>query len=126
MPTFVERAVWGCGDGSDLLSYETDSGRIGGLICGEHLMPLIRARMIEQGEDFHIAVFPGAFSLHCGPKLEEADTEGRFFCSGAPAGANPGSRPRNWIGAFLNPGASPSPYNSDNLGEFPIALGAPW
>lgn len=79
MPTFVERAVWGCGDGSDLVSYQTDIGRIGGLICGEHLMPLIRARMIEQGEDFHIAVFPGAFSLHCGPKLEEADTEGHYF-----------------------------------------------
>jgi predicted amidohydrolase len=42
-------------------------------------MTLIRARMIEQGEDFHIAVFPGAFSLHCGPKLEEADLQGQFF-----------------------------------------------
>ena len=79
MPTFVERAVWGNGDGADLMTYETDIGRIGGLICGEHLMPLIRARMIEQGEDFHVAVFPGAFSLHCGPKLEEADVEGQFF-----------------------------------------------
>jgi nitrilase len=79
MPTFVERAVWGWGDGSDLVTYETDIGRIGGLICGEHLMPLIRARMIDQGEDFHVSVFPGAFSLHTGPKLEEADSEGRFF-----------------------------------------------
>jgi predicted amidohydrolase len=79
VPTFVERAIWGPGDGSDLISYETDIGRIGGLICGEHLMPLIRARMIEQGEDFHISVFPGAFSLHTGPKLEEPDLEGKFF-----------------------------------------------
>ncbi|MEX2124198.1 MAG: carbon-nitrogen hydrolase family protein [Woeseia sp.] len=79
VPTFVERAVWGCGDGSDLITYETDIGRIGGLICGEHLMPLIRARMIEQGEDFHISVFPGAFALHTGPKLEEPDLEGHFF-----------------------------------------------
>jgi nitrilase len=79
MPTFVERAVWGNGDGNDLVTYETDIGRIGGLICGEHLMPLIRARMIEQGEDFHIAAFPGAFALHCGPKLEEADSEGKYF-----------------------------------------------
>src|SRR5205807_8793831 len=51
VPTFVERAIWGPGDGTDLVSYDTDIGRIGGLICGEHLMPLIRARMIEQGED---------------------------------------------------------------------------
>jgi nitrilase len=79
VPTFVERAIWGPGDGTDLITYETDIGRIGGLICGEHLMPLIRARMIEQGEDFHISVFPGAFSLHTGPKLEEPDLEGRFF-----------------------------------------------
>ena len=79
VPTFVERAVWGNGDGTDLVSYETDIGRIGGLICGEHLMTLVRARMIEQGEDFHVAVFPGAFSIHSGPRLEEADTEGKFF-----------------------------------------------
>jgi predicted amidohydrolase len=79
VPTFVERAVWGNGDGSDLVTYETDIGRIGGLICGEHLMTLVRARMIDQGEDFHVAVFPGAFSIHCGPKLEEADPEGKFF-----------------------------------------------
>ena len=79
MPTFVERAVWGNGDGSDLVTYDTDIGRIGGLICGEHLMTLIRARLIDQGEDFHIGVFPGAFSIHTGPKLEEADTTGQFF-----------------------------------------------
>lgn len=79
MPTFVERAVWGMGDGSDLVSFETDIGRIGGLICGENLMTLLRAHMIQQGQDFHIAVFPGAFALHCGPKLEEADLTGEFF-----------------------------------------------
>ena len=79
VPTFVERAIWGQGDGEDLVSYETDIGRIGGLICGEHLMPLIRARMIEEAEDFHIAVFPGAFSLHGGPKLEEPDLGGQSF-----------------------------------------------
>jgi predicted amidohydrolase len=79
MPTFVERAVWGFGDGTDLVSYSTDIGKIGGLICGEHLMTLIRARMISEGEDFHIAVFPGAFALHCGPKLEEPDRDAQFF-----------------------------------------------
>src|SRR5262249_6814636 len=40
---------------------------------------LIRARMIEEGEDFHISVFPGAFSLTTGPKLEEPDLEGHSF-----------------------------------------------
>ena len=79
VPTFVERAVWGCGDGSDLVTYETDIGRIGGLICGEHLMTLIRARMIDQGEDFHIAVFPGAFSIHCGPEAGRARSRRQIF-----------------------------------------------
>ena len=79
MPTFVERAVWGCGDGSDLQPVETDYGRIGGLICGENLMTLARAHLIAQGEDFHVAVFPGAFALHTGPKLEEFDATAESF-----------------------------------------------
>ena len=56
---------------------ETDYGRIGGLICGENLMTLARAHLIAQGEDFHVAVFPGAFALHTGPKLEEFDATAR-------------------------------------------------
>lgn len=79
MPTFVERAVWGMGDGSDLQVMETDFGRIGGLICGENLMTLARAHMIQQGEDFHVAVFPGAFALHTGPRLEEFDADASSF-----------------------------------------------
>jgi len=79
MPTFTERMFWGMGDASDLVVFDTDIGRIGGLICGEHLMTLVRAAMIAQGEDFHIAVFPGSFALHCGPQLEEPDTQGLFW-----------------------------------------------
>jgi predicted amidohydrolase len=79
MPTFVERAVWGCGDGSDLQVVETDYGRIGALICGENLMTLARAHLIGQGEDLHVAVFPGAFALHTGPKLEEFDPTAESF-----------------------------------------------
>jgi nitrilase len=79
MPTFVERAVWGNGDGADLAVYPTEFGRIGGLICGENLMTLARAHMISQGEDFHITVFPGAFSSTKGPKLVELDTAGEHF-----------------------------------------------
>ncbi|CRM80504.1 carbon-nitrogen hydrolase family protein [Pseudomonas sp. 25 R 14] len=79
MPTFAERTIWGRGDGSDLLCLETDYGRISGLICGENLMTLARAHLISQGEDFHVSVFPGAFTLHTGPKLEEFDAEARSF-----------------------------------------------
>jgi nitrilase len=79
MPTFTERLFWGAGDGSDLEVYQTSIGRIGGLICGENLMTPLRAGMIAMGEDFHIAVFPGAFALHTGPRLEEWDATGDFW-----------------------------------------------
>jgi nitrilase len=79
MPTFSERQFWGMGDGHDIRVFDTDIGRIGGLICGEHLMTLARASMIAEGEDIHVAVFPGAFALHTGPKLVELDTTGAFW-----------------------------------------------
>jgi len=34
MPTFTERLFWGQGDASDLRVFDTDIGRLGGLICG--------------------------------------------------------------------------------------------
>jgi len=79
MPTFTERLFWGSGDGNDLEVYATDIGRIGGLICGENLMTPLRAAMIGMGEDFHVAVFPGAFALDAGPRLQEWDMSGRFW-----------------------------------------------
>ncbi|HSE37707.1 MAG TPA: nitrilase-related carbon-nitrogen hydrolase, partial [Blastocatellia bacterium] len=42
MPTYTERMIWGQGDGSSLHVVATDAGRIGGLICWEHWMPLAR------------------------------------------------------------------------------------
>jgi predicted amidohydrolase len=78
-PTFVEKLFWGQGDGSDMAVYDTDIGRIGGLICGENAMTLARAAMIAQGEHIHIAAYPGSFALHKGPQLQEADTEGLFW-----------------------------------------------
>jgi predicted amidohydrolase len=59
MPTYTERIYWGMGDASDLRVFDTDIGRIGGLICWENHMTLIRAAMIHRGEEFHIAVWPG-------------------------------------------------------------------
>lgn len=79
MPTYIERVFWGNGDGRDIQVYETDIGRVGGLICGEHLMPPIRGAMVSLGEDIHVAAFPGAFALHCGPQLESPDVGGDFW-----------------------------------------------
>jgi len=79
MPTFSERLFWGQGDAGDLRVFDTEIGRLGGLICGEHVMTLMRAAMIGLGEEIHIAVFPGAFALHTGPELEEWDANHSSF-----------------------------------------------
>ena len=58
MPTYTERLIWGMGDGSGLKAVDTDAGRIGGLICWEHWMPLARQALHSSGEDIHIAAWP--------------------------------------------------------------------
>lgn len=58
MPTYTERMIWGQGDGSSLYAVDTFAGRIGGLICWEHWMPLARQVLHDSGEDIHIAAWP--------------------------------------------------------------------
>ncbi|MEE9252320.1 MAG: carbon-nitrogen hydrolase family protein [Thermodesulfobacteriota bacterium] len=73
VPTYTERLYWGQGDGSDIRVFDTEIGRIGGLICWENHMTLIRAAMIHRAEDFHIAVWPGNWKRG-DTKLIDADT----------------------------------------------------
>ncbi|MBI4297162.1 MAG: carbon-nitrogen hydrolase family protein [Chloroflexi bacterium] len=75
MPTYTERTYWGWGDASDLFVLDTDIGRIGGLICGENMMVLMKAAMMSQGEEFHIAVWPGAWSGHSQATLMDPETD---------------------------------------------------
>ena len=49
IPTGGERLIWAQGDGSDLRSYETSAGVIGGLLCWENYMPLARTAMYQTG-----------------------------------------------------------------------------
>ena len=60
MPTHSERLVWGSGDADGLRAVDTPAGRVGGLICWEHWMPLARQAMHESGEDIHVAAWPTA------------------------------------------------------------------
>jgi len=63
MPTYTERVVWGMGDGSDLRVFDTELGKLGGLICGEHLMTLSRYAMFAKGEQIHASSWPGRQGL---------------------------------------------------------------
>lgn len=58
VPTVVERAIWGRGDGSDISVYDTEMGKVGGLICGENNMQLVKYALICKGEQIHVSNFP--------------------------------------------------------------------
>lgn len=58
MPTHTERLIYGQGDGKGLQAVDTKAGRVGGLICWEHWMPLARQTMHNSGEHIHVAVWP--------------------------------------------------------------------
>ena len=49
IPTGGERLIWAQGDGSTLKSYDTNAGKVGGLICWENYMPLARNAIYENG-----------------------------------------------------------------------------
>jgi nitrilase len=59
MPTSHERLVWGRGDGADLRLFDLPFARVGALICYEHANPLFRYALIGQGEEIHVATWPG-------------------------------------------------------------------
>jgi nitrilase len=54
-PTAAERYIWGEGDGSTLPVFDTELGKIGGLICWENYMPLARMAMYGQGVEIYLA-----------------------------------------------------------------------
>jgi nitrilase len=64
VPTYTERLVWGNGDGRGLDAVSTSAGRVGGLICWEHWIPLARMAMHNSGEHIHVAVWPTVHELH--------------------------------------------------------------
>ncbi|GIU97032.1 MAG: nitrilase [Actinomycetota bacterium] len=64
VPTHSERVIWGMGDGSTLSVVDTPFGRLGGLICWEHWMPVARFAMHAKGERIHVAAWPDAPEIH--------------------------------------------------------------
>jgi nitrilase len=59
-PSHRERVIHARGNKEDLFHVvETRIGRIGGLICYEHLQPLFKYALMTQGEQIHCACWPG-------------------------------------------------------------------
>jgi nitrilase len=59
-PTYDERLTWAPGDGNGLRTHPLKQFTVGGLNCWENWMPLPRASLYAQGEDLHVAVWPGS------------------------------------------------------------------
>lgn len=78
VPTFTERLVWGPGEPQGLRSVDTAIGRIGGLVCWEHWMPLARQALHISGELIHVAVWPTVHEMHQIASRQYA-FEGRCF-----------------------------------------------
>jgi amidase/nitrilase len=70
MPTHSERSVWGLGGPEDVQVYDTPIGRLGGLVCYENHMTLLKGAMSHMGEEIHCALWPGWWVMekHSGAK----------------------------------------------------------
>ena len=81
-PTHDERLIWARGDGHGLRTHEFRGLRLGGLICWENWMPQARHALYCDGEDLHVAVWPGWSGLTADITRFIAQ-EGRVYCMSA-------------------------------------------
>ena len=78
VPTFIERIVHTGGDGSTLITCDTDYGTLGGLICGENVNPLARFVLLARGESIHAASWP-CLTSKAQASLESLDIRTRYY-----------------------------------------------
>lgn len=57
-PSGGERLIWGDGEASMMPVFDTEIGRLGGLQCWEHWIPLNIQAMCSQNEQVHVASWP--------------------------------------------------------------------
>ena len=57
-PSGGERLIWGDGEASMMPVFDTELGRLGGLQCWEHWIPLNIQAMCSQNEQVHVASWP--------------------------------------------------------------------
>ena len=90
IPTGGERLMWSQGDGDTLVSFNTQLGKLGGLLCWENFMLLARNAMYTSGVQIyvaptwdssdswliamrHIAREGGMFVMNCAPCVKMSD-----------------------------------------------------
>lgn len=64
VPTYTEKMLYGHGDATGLKTVDTPWGKLGGLICWEHWMPLSRQALHNENEMIHIALWPTVHEMH--------------------------------------------------------------
>lgn len=129
MPTHAERTVWGMGDGRDLVAVDAPFARIGGLICYEHLVPALKAAMVEVGEEIHCALWSGFYvnDPHQGAK--------RRWRAGDPVDQEPSFTSRSYavetqtfvvaVGNYVRPDDLPDEARAFDLGAGGSAILGP-
>jgi nitrilase len=81
VPTAPERTVWAYGDPSTLDVYSTGLGKIGGLICHENYMPLVRYSLYARGIELYLApTYDESDAWHS--TLRHIGREGRVYVVG--------------------------------------------
>jgi nitrilase len=81
VPTAPERTVWAYGDPSTLDVYSTSLGKIGGLICHENYMPLVRYSLYARGIELYFApTYDESDAWHS--TLRHIGREGRVYVVG--------------------------------------------
>jgi len=81
VPTAPERTIWAYGDASTVKVYETDICKVGGLICWENYMPLVRYALYAQGIELYLApTYDEGQSWNA--SMRHIAREGRCYVSG--------------------------------------------
>ncbi|WP_373074566.1 carbon-nitrogen hydrolase family protein [Zeaxanthinibacter enoshimensis] len=80
-PTGTERVVWSEAGGESLVSFDTNVGKLGGLICWENYMPLARMAMYRQGVQIYLAPTADARESWVS-SMQHIALEGRCFVLG--------------------------------------------
>ncbi|MDH7447173.1 carbon-nitrogen hydrolase family protein [Aquimarina sp. 2201CG14-23] len=80
-PTGTERLIWAEAGSESLVTFKTNIGKLGGLICWENYMPLARMSMYQKGVEVYIAPTADSRSVWTAT-MKHIALEGRCFVLG--------------------------------------------